>query len=128
MVWGAAALVLLNFATLALAGRPWGVTSAFALWGAKGAQMLGIDPTVWAYWQAPGNARALSESVFADITSVMDFGIIAGAMLAAALAGRFAPSLKIPARSILAAVAGGLLLGYGARIAGNAPILDGREK
>jgi len=117
MVWGAVALVLLNFATLALAGRPWGVTLAFALWGAKGAQMLGIDPTVWAYWQAPGNARALSESVFADITSVMDFGIIAGAMLAAALAGRFAPSLKIPARSILAAVAGGLLLGYGARIA-----------
>lgn len=117
LVWGAVALAVLNFATLALAGRPWGVTSAFALWGAKGAQMLGIDPTAWAYWQAPGNAQVLSESVFADITSVMDFGIIAGAMLAAALAGRFAPSLKIPARSILAAVVGGLLLGYGARIA-----------
>ncbi|MBJ7263447.1 MAG: YeeE/YedE family protein [Burkholderiaceae bacterium] len=117
MVWGAVALALLKFATLALAGRPWGVTSAFALWGAKGAPMLGIDPTAWAYWQAPGNARALSESVFADITSVMDFGIIAGAMLAAALAGRFAPNLTIPARSILAAVVGGLLLGYGARIA-----------
>lgn len=117
MVWGAVALAVLNFSTLALAGRPWGVTSAFALWGAKGAQMLGIDPTAWAYWQAPGNAQTLNESVFADITSVMDFGIIAGAMLAAALAGRFAPSLKIPARSILAAVVGGLLLGYGARIA-----------
>lgn len=30
---GAVALALLNFATLALSGRPWGVTSAFALWG-----------------------------------------------------------------------------------------------
>ena len=38
-------------------------------------------------------------------------------MLAAALAGRFAPSLAIPLRSVLAAVIGGLLLGYGARIA-----------
>jgi hypothetical protein len=47
----------------------------------------------------------------------MDFGIIAGAMLAAALAGKFAPSLDIPLRSVLAAVIGGLLLGYGARIA-----------
>ncbi|MGH7003885.1 MAG: YeeE/YedE thiosulfate transporter family protein, partial [Alphaproteobacteria bacterium] len=117
LVLGAVALALLNFATLAIAGRPWGVTSAFALWGAKGAQVLGVDPTAWAYWQAPGNAKALGESVFADITSVMDFGIIAGAMLAAALAGRFAPRLDIPLRSLVAAIAGGLLLGYGARIA-----------
>ena len=117
LVFGAVALAILNFVTLALAGRPWGITSAFALWGAKAAQLVGIDPTAWAYWQMPGNARALSESVFADITSVMNFGIIAGAMLAAALAGRFAPSLRIPLRSLLAAIIGGLLLGYGARIA-----------
>ncbi|MQY47218.1 YeeE/YedE family protein [Rhizobiales bacterium RZME27] len=117
LVFGAIALVILNFATLALAGRPWGVTSAFALWGAKGAQLIGIDVASWPHWQQPGNAKALAESVFADITSVMDFGIIAGAMLAAALAGKFAPSLDIPLRSIFAAVAGGLLLGYGARIA-----------
>jgi len=117
LVLGAVALALLNFATLAIAGRPWGITSAFALWGAKGAQLIGVDPSAWAYWQQPGNAKALASSVFADITSVMDFGIIAGAMLAAALAGRFAPSFDIPLRSVLAAVVGGLLLGYGARIA-----------
>jgi uncharacterized membrane protein YedE/YeeE len=117
LLLGAVALALLNFATLSIAGRPWGITSAFALWGAKGAQLIGIDPTAWAYWQTPGNAKALAESVFADITSVMDFGIIAGAMLASSLAGRFAPSLDIPLRSVLAAVIGGLLLGYGARIA-----------
>jgi uncharacterized protein len=117
LVAGAVALVLLNFATLAIAGRPWGITSAFALWGAKGAQLIGIDVAQWAYWQTPGNAKALASSVFADVTSVMDFGIIAGAMLAAALAGKFAPSLDIPLRSVLAAVVGGLLLGYGARVA-----------
>lgn len=117
MVAGAVVLALLNFATLALAGRPWGITSAFALWGAKGAQLIGFDPTAWAYWQNPANAKALAETVFADVTSIMDFGIIAGAMLAAALAGRFAPNLRIPLRSLVAAVIGGLLLGYGARIA-----------
>lgn len=117
LVLGAVALALLNFATLSIAGRPWGITSAFALWGAKGAQLIGIDPTAWAYWQSPANAKALATSVFADITSVMDFGIIAGAMLASSLAGRFAPSWDIPLRSVLAAVIGGLLLGYGARIA-----------
>lgn len=117
LVAGAVALALLNFLTLWLAGRPWGITSAFALWGAKGAQALGIDPTAWAYWQTPANAAALSNSVFADVTSVMNFGIIGGALLAASLAGRFAPSLKIPPRSLFAAIIGGLLLGYGARIA-----------
>ncbi|WP_027349987.1 YeeE/YedE family protein [Halotalea alkalilenta] len=117
LLFGALALAVLNFITLALSGRPWGITSAFALWGAKGAQWLGIDPSAWAYWQMPNNARALSQSVWYDITTVMDVGIIIGAMLAASLAGRFAPSLRIPARSLVAAVVGGLLLGYGARLA-----------
>ncbi len=47
----------------------------------------------------------------------MDIGIVLGALLAAGLAGRFAPNLKIPARSLMAAVIGGLLLGYGSRLA-----------
>ena len=47
----------------------------------------------------------------------MNFGIMLGALAAASLANRFSPSFRIPARSLLAAVLGGLLLGYGARIA-----------
>ena len=46
----------------------------------------------------------------------MNFGIILGALLAAALAGKYAPAMKLPARRILIAMAGGLLLGYGARL------------
>jgi len=117
LVWGAIGLALLNYATLALAGRPWGITSAFALWGAKVASGLGVEVGNWAFWQIPGNAKALAAPVWEDITSVMDIGIILGALLAAGLAGRFAPSLNIPARSLVAAVIGGLLLGYGSRLA-----------
>ncbi|MGQ7859456.1 YeeE/YedE family protein [Pseudomonas sp. 32A] len=106
LVWGAIGLALLNYATLALAGRPWGITSAFALWGAKVASGLGVDVGSWVFWQMPGNAKALAAPVWEDITSVMDIGIILGALLAAGLAGRFAPSLKIPARSVFAAVIG----------------------
>ncbi|MDB6050902.1 MAG: hypothetical protein JWR17_3648 [Pseudomonas sp.] len=117
LVWGAIGLALLNYATLALAGRPWGITSAFALWGAKAASGLGVDVGSWVFWQIPGNAKALAAPVWEDVTSVMDIGIMLGALLAAGLAGRFAPSLKIPARSLIAAVIGGLLLGYGSRLA-----------
>ena len=114
---GALALVLLNFATLALSGRPWGVTSAFALWGAKAAPLFGVDTASWAYWSTKANAAALAAPVARDVTSVMDIGIVLGAMLAAALAGRYAPVWRLPLRSLIAAVAGGLMLGFGARLA-----------
>ncbi|MGS2742351.1 YeeE/YedE family protein [Halomonas sp. LS-001] len=117
LLFGAVALALLNFATLALAGRPWGITSAFALWGAKVFQLIGGDVTQWGYWQSSWNANALEASIWSDITTVMNVGIILGALMAASLAGRFAPSLKIPLRSVIAAVIGGILLGYGARLA-----------
>ncbi|TSH73102.1 YeeE/YedE family protein [Acinetobacter sp. RF15A] len=117
LIWGGIILTLLNFATLALAGRPWGVTSALAVWAAKVASLAGIEVSAWDYWQQPGNAKALAQSLWFDITSMMNFGIMLGALLAASLAGKFAPNFKIPRRSLLAAVLGGLLLGYGARLA-----------
>ncbi|MGP5714025.1 YeeE/YedE family protein [Vreelandella alkaliphila] len=117
LIAGAVALALLNFATLALAGRPWGITSAFALWGAKGFELVGGDVSQWGYWQAPGNAAALEASVWSDITTVMNVGIMLGALAAASLAGRFAPNFRIPFKSLLAAVIGGIMLGYGARLA-----------
>jgi uncharacterized membrane protein YedE/YeeE len=114
---GALGLAAVNIATLVLAGRPWGVTSGFALWGSKAAATLGVDVAAWPYWQSEAAALTLESSVFRDITSVMDFGIVLGTLTASGLAGRFAPSWRIPARSLVAAIAGGLLLGYGARIA-----------
>lgn len=117
LVTGAVLLAGLNFATLALAGRPWGVTSAFALWGAKIAGGLGFDVGAWPYWQAAGNKAALAAPLAADVTSVMDIGVIVGALATAALAGKFAPVWKLPLRSLVAAIVGGVLLGYGARLA-----------
>ena len=114
---GALGLAAVNIATLVLAGRPWGITSGFALWGSKIVAAFGVDVAAWPYWQSRNGGAALEASVFTDITSVMNFGIILGALIAAGLAGRFAPIWRVPARPLAAAVIGGLLLGYGARIA-----------
>jgi uncharacterized membrane protein YedE/YeeE len=115
LLWGGLALVLLNFATLALAGRPWGITSAFALWGAKVLQALGTDVAGWPFFAS--QKGALAAPVSFDVTSVQDIGIMVGALMAASAAGKFAPVWKIPARSLLASVVGGLLLGVGSRMA-----------
>ncbi|WP_417810717.1 YeeE/YedE family protein [Thalassospira alkalitolerans] len=107
----------LNVATLLTAGHPWSITFGFGLWGAKIAQGFGIPVETWEFWNWAGPAKALSNSVLADNTSVMNFGIVIGAALAASLAGKFAPRVKVPFSSLLAAAIGGILMGYGARLA-----------
>jgi uncharacterized membrane protein YedE/YeeE len=111
------ALALLNFVTLALAGRPWGITSAYGLWGGMMLQSAGMPVTGWSGYSSPEMQAALRQGALADITSVMDFGIILGALLAAGAAGKFKPVWRISGGHFAASVMGGLLLGYGARLA-----------
>ncbi len=113
---GALLLAALNLATLLLAGHPWTITWAFTLWGAKAAQFLGWVPAADSFWSAPFQRSALDSGILADVTSIMDIGLILGAAIAALLAGRFAPVWRIPPRSLGAALLGGLAMGYGARL------------
>jgi uncharacterized protein len=117
LLFGAGLLALLNWATLLVAGHPWSITWAFTLWGAKAALALGWDPASSVFWADGFPRAALARPVLEDVTSVMNVGIVCGALMAASLAGRVAPNARIPLPSLLAAVIGGLLLGYGARLA-----------
>jgi uncharacterized protein len=55
---GAVAPAVLGAGVLVVSGGAWGVTSAFALWGAKALQALGLHPETWAYWQQRRCSRA----------------------------------------------------------------------
>jgi len=116
LVGAGVVLALLNIATLLIAGHPWSITYGFGLWGAKIAQSVGVPVETWSFWSSSAQAQALSRSVLFDITSVMDFGTLLGAALAAGLAGKFAPKAALPIGSALAAAIGGVLMGYGARL------------
>lgn len=117
LLWGSILIALMAAATLLLSGHTWSITFAFGLWGAKIWQALGGNPELTQYWSSGYPNRALHASVLADVTSVMNFGILAGAALAAALANKFSPPSLINYKRILTAMIGGLLLGYGARLA-----------
>jgi hypothetical protein len=114
--WGAVAIALLSLATLILAGRPWAITAAFPLWGARLVEAAGLDdPAFWPWWEDPTRTEAFLRPILADRTTVMDLGVIAGAFLASRLAGgRFA---RIGLREAAASILGGLLLGGGAMLA-----------
>jgi uncharacterized protein len=117
LLFAAAMLAGLNALTLVVAGHPWTVTWAFTLWGAKAATAFGWTPSTSSFWSGGFPGTALERGIFRDNVSIMDLGIILGALTAAGLAGRFAPSWRVPWRWLLAAILGGLLMGYGARLA-----------
>ena len=114
---GAIGLAVLNGVTLLLAGHPWSITWAFSLWGGKALQAVGYDLSQSPFWSGAVQQQALIASILADTTSIMNIGLVLGAGLAAALAGRFLPRQRLSLRAVGIALFGGLLLGYGARIA-----------
>jgi uncharacterized membrane protein YedE/YeeE len=115
-VIGGLAIGLLCVFVFIAGGHPWSVTFGFTVWGAKAASALGFDLTHYAFWQWPGPKHALSESVLSDTSSLTDFGMLFGAMAAAAAAKPFAAAAWPPLKSLLAAALGGLLMGWGARL------------
>jgi hypothetical protein len=119
---GAVALGVLNAAVLVVSGQPWGVTSAFGLWGSKILGGLGVDVAHWAFWRVPTNAKQLAGPVLADRVSVLDFGIMVGALVASAAGGAFVLHRRVPGRLALGSVLGGVAMGYGARLAGGCNI------
>jgi uncharacterized membrane protein YedE/YeeE len=112
---GALMLAVVCILTLLILQRPWGITSAFALWGGKIAHGAGVDIAAWPFWT--NSMGGIERSVLHDANSVMNFGIMLGALTAAGLAHRFAPKLTLTPRDIATAVLGGLMMGYGARLA-----------
>ncbi|MFE0686903.1 YeeE/YedE family protein [Streptomyces xiamenensis] len=116
---GALVLAVLGAGVLLVSGGAWGITSAFALWGSKIVGALGGSPENWSFWQQQGT---YGNPVLADKNSLTDIGIMLGAGVAAALGGTWALHRGIPARTALAAVLGGILMGIGARLAGGCNI------
>lgn len=113
---GGIAIGLLCVAVFFAGGHPWSVTFGYTVWGAKIATALGFDLSNAPFWQWAGPKHALTESVLSDTSSLTDFGMIFGAMAAAAATKPFAANAWPPFKSILAAIIGGLLMGWGARL------------
>ena len=117
MLVGALVLGVLAAAVFLVSGGIWGITSAFALWGAKILQVFGLHPETWDFWRVKANATQLNGSIWHDKNSLTDIGIMIGAAVAAAAAGAWKIHSSIPWRTALAAVLGGVLMGIGARMA-----------
>lgn len=109
-------LALLAVLNLLIAGQPWGVVYGFGLWGAKIATTAGVfDPTANAFWSQAGNFNALGQTVFLDVTTITNLGILAGALW---ISARKAPGASpMTGRQWAIGLLAGFLLGYSSRLA-----------
>lgn len=121
-VAGAVMLALLNIALFAASGSPWGVSGTFANWGAWLYQLVGGNVDKWWYFSSEGAQATLNNGILNHSGSWLNFGIIFGALLATLLASQFKFKKIKNVKQIIAAVGGGLLMGYGARLAGGCNI------
>ncbi len=113
---GAILLALLAVVNLVIAGQPWGIVYGFGLWAGKIAQAANLfDPASNAFWSQATNARALEQSVFLDLTTITNLGILAGALLI--FAGKQEQQKKLDGTQWLVGIIAGFLLGYSSRLA-----------
>lgn len=116
-VTGAVLLSVMQIALLAASGNPWGVTGPFANWGAWIFEAVGGSVDKWFYFSSAGAQSTLEGGFLSDAGSLQNVGIIIGALAATLLASQFKFKKIKTVRQVVAAVLGGLLMGYGARIA-----------
>ncbi|NLJ91450.1 MAG: YeeE/YedE family protein [Aeromonadales bacterium] len=117
LIMGAVLIALLAALNLVIAGQPWGVVYGFGLWAAKLAQAGQLfDPSTNPFWSQPVNASALQQSVFLDLTSITNIGILAGALWIFSR-NKTATAKKLTAKQWLVGIIAGFLLGYSSRLA-----------
>ncbi len=117
LIIGAVLLAILAALNFAIAGQPWGIVYGFGLWAAKLATAAGLfDPATNAFWSEAVNTTTLHQSIFLDVTSITDIGILAGALWIAAGKSR-STARPLTGTQWLVGIIAGFLLGYSSRLA-----------
>lgn len=116
-VTGAVLLSLFQIVTMATTNDPWGVSGPLANWGAWLYQLVGGSVDKWYYFSSEGAQATLTGGFLKDPGSIRNLGIIFGALLATLMASQFKFKKIKSIKQVIAAILGGLLMGYGARIA-----------
>ena len=115
-ITGAILLSVFQIVTLAVTGNPWGVSGVLANWGAWLYQLVGGSVDKWYYFSSEGAQNVLANNFIKDPGTMRNLGIIFGALFATLIASGFKFKKIKTGKQIVAAILGGLLMGYGARI------------
>ncbi|PKM80168.1 MAG: YeeE/YedE family protein [Firmicutes bacterium HGW-Firmicutes-14] len=114
--FGGILLAFLNI-ILTIFYKTWGITGDTADWGFRVWSFLGGHPERWtAYFNEVGYKSLYKHPIYNGDT-VLNFGLVIGVFLAVTLAGEFRIKKIKSARQVILGLIGGILMGYGARLA-----------
>jgi uncharacterized membrane protein YedE/YeeE len=99
-----------------LAREPWGITFGLTVWAAKMLRSLGWDAGQTDAWMAGHAVAGLEGPWLGHVTALTDVGLVLGALLAAAGAGRMRHRVPLGTQGVIAAALGGTLMGLGGRL------------
>lgn len=122
---GGILLGVLNVTLLALSGTAWQVSGGYLLWGAGVLDQLGLDPFRWDYFTLYVHRYdeiIADHMVWINQYTLLNIGVVVGAMLAALLASQFKLGKVKNKKHIAIALLGGILMGYGSRLTGGCNI------
>jgi len=114
---GGVILAALNTVYLLLLGRAWRITTGFTYWSAWVVQAFGGKPQEWSYFVETGRQTEVEQCFFSNDLSLVSFGVILGALLSVLLSGQFKIKKIKTTKQAIAALAGGIIMGYASRIA-----------
>lgn len=113
---GAVLLSAMFEVILISSGKSWGVTTTFMDWGAWLYQSVGlVDVSKWPYFAE--QMKTIKGGFMNDPASMRNLGIIIGALISPLLAGHFSFKTNFKFKDIIFYAIGGILMGYGARLA-----------
>ena len=115
-ITGAVLLSVFQIVTLAATGNPWGVSGVLANWGAWIVELFGGNVDKWYYFSSEGAQATLANGFLKDAGTMRNLGIIIGALFATLMASQFKIKKLKNKKQLIAAILGGLLMGYGARV------------
>lgn len=114
--FGGVLIAVLNI-LLTVIYKPWGITGDFTDWGFRVWSSLGGHPeNLHAYFQEVSYNSLYKNALYNEDT-LLNLGLVFGVLLAVCLAGEFRIKRIKSSRQIILGILGGLLMGYGARLA-----------
>jgi uncharacterized protein len=119
---GGIILGILNIGLFWFSSKPWGVTTAISHWGANFLRLFGAEPDKWLYFSQLQLQNGLGEYQFFLSGSLLNFGIVLGSFIAANVNNEFRVRWARQKKQYFAGIIGGILMGYGARLAGGCSV------
>ena len=115
-VTGALLLSVFQIVHITTTGRPWGVSGTITFWGGWLFELVGGRVDKW-FWFGGHRLSTLETGFLAHPGTMSNLGIIFGALLATLMAFQFKFKKIKTKKQVIAAILGGFIMGYGARIA-----------